>query len=183
MSATAPERFETDRLLLRKPTPADADKIFSRYSSDPRVTRYLGWPRHTSVDDARAFLAFSDAQWQKWPAGPYLIESLADRRLLGGTGFTFEAPRIAVTGYVLAKDAWGVGYATEALAAIVAIASTLPVARLYALCHPDHAASVRVLEKCGFLFEERLSGFAGFPNLGSPGPHECLRYGRTFSVQ
>ena len=129
MAATAPTRFETDRLLLRKPSPADADAIFDRYSSDPRVTRYLGWPRHTSVNDARGFLAFSDAEWQKWPAGPYLIESLADRRLLGGTGFTFETPRVAVTGYVLAQDAWGVGYATEALAAIVAIAGTLPLGR------------------------------------------------------
>jgi len=71
---------------LRKPIAADADAIFHRYSSDPIVTKYLGWPRHTSVDDTRAFLAFSDAEWKKWQAGPYLIESLEDRRLLGGTG-------------------------------------------------------------------------------------------------
>ncbi len=181
MTASAPEQLETARLRLRKPTAADADAIFHRYSSDPIVTRYLGWPRHTSVDDTRAFLAFSDAEWEKWSAGPYLIESLEDRRLLGGTGFGFETPRVATTGYVLATDAWGRGYATEALAAIVAIGGSVLLDRLYALCHPDNAASVRVLEKCGFVLEERLEAFDGFPNLESSEPRVCLKYGRTLA--
>ena len=176
VSASAPDRFETDRLLLRKPVAADAEAIFTRYSSDPTVTRFLGWPRHTSVDQARAFLEFSDIEWQKWPAGPYLIESLADGRLLGGTGLGFETPRIATTGYVLARDAWGVGYATEALAAMVLMARTLRLEHLAALCHPDNEASVHVLEKCGFVLVERLGNFVGFPNLGVPEPQECLRY-------
>src|SRR5215471_2049 len=170
-----PERFETSRLVLRKPTLADAEAVFSRYASDPEVTRYLGWPRHRSVDDTKAFLIFSDSEWSSWPAGPYLIESLSERRLLGSTGFGFEAPSRAVTGYVLARDAWGNGYATEALTAIVDIAEGLGV-ELYALCHPHHPASARVLEKCGFRLEKRLEQFADFPNL-NPGCREvCLRY-------
>ena len=32
------------------------------------------------------------------------------------------------------------------------------ILQLYALCHPDHPASSRVLEKCGFRFEQRLEG-------------------------
>jgi RimJ/RimL family protein N-acetyltransferase len=39
-----PEILETARLLLRRPTPADAAVIFDRYAGDPLVTRYLSWP-------------------------------------------------------------------------------------------------------------------------------------------
>ena len=101
-------------------------------------------------------------QWSRWPAGPYLIESRSDHKLLGGTGLGFETPSRAVTGYVLARDAWGNGYATEALTAIVNIAEGLGVVRLYALCHPDHPASARVLEKCGFRLEQRLDNPQSF---------------------
>jgi RimJ/RimL family protein N-acetyltransferase len=52
---------------------ADAELIFRRYASDPEVTKFLGWPRHTSIEQTQAFLEFSDAEWEKWPAGPYLI--------------------------------------------------------------------------------------------------------------
>lgn len=173
-----PERFGTSRLVLRKPTLDDAEAVFIRYASDPEVTRYLGWPRHQSVDDTKAFLNFSDAEWNRWPAGPYLIESHSGHKLLGSTGLAFEAPSRAVTGYVLARDAWGKGYATEALTAIVEIAEGLGVIHLYALCHPDHPRSARVLEKCGFRLEKRLDQFAEFPNL-NPGRREaCLRYVR-----
>src|SRR5215831_14989217 len=150
----APEHIETTRLVLRKPTAADAEAIYGRYASDTEVTKYLGWPRHRSIEETKAFLAHSEAAWIRWPAGPYLIESRGDRKLLGGSGFTFEAPTVALTGYVLARDAWGRGYATEALAAVVAVAQRLGVQRLYALCHPNHQASIHVLEKCGFAFEQ-----------------------------
>jgi ribosomal-protein-alanine N-acetyltransferase len=168
------ERFETSRLVLRKPILAAAEAIFIRYASDPEVTRYLGWPMHQCVDDTKAFLTFSDAEWSRWSAGPYVIESRSGHELLGGTGVGFETPLRAVTGYVLARDAWGNGYATEALTAIVDIAEALGVIRLYALCHPDLPASGRVLEKCGFRFEQRLEQCAEFPNLNPGCRDACL---------
>lgn len=84
----APASIETTRLVLRRPSTRDAEAIFARYAGDPDVTRFVGWPRHQSVADTRAFLDFSDAEWERWPAGPYLIESRADGTLLGGTGHT-----------------------------------------------------------------------------------------------
>jgi ribosomal-protein-alanine N-acetyltransferase len=161
----APDRIETDRLVLRRPHAADAAAIFARYASDPDVTRFLGWPRHQSVADTDAFLGFCNAEWTRWPAGPYVIESRTGNTLLGGTGLGFETPTRASTGYVLAKDAWGQGYATETLRAMIELASRLGVQRLYALCHPQHQHSWHVLEKCGFAREGTLRGFAEFPNL------------------
>lgn len=173
-------RIETARLILRRPVPADAEAIFSRYASDPEVTRYLGWPRHQTVEHTRLFLGFSDAEWQRWPAGPYLIEPRDGGPLLGSTGLGFETPERASTGYVLAKDAWGQGYAAEALGAMVALARDVGVRRLYALCHPANPASIRVLKKCGFTRDPAAERSAEFPNLAPGSPQPCLSYIRTF---
>jgi RimJ/RimL family protein N-acetyltransferase len=158
--------LQSARLRFRRPVAADAEAIFARYASDPDVTRYLGWPRHQNVDDSRGFLAFSDGQWRQWPSGPLLIESRDDGRLLGSTGLMFESPTSAAAGYVLAKDAWGRGYATETLEAMTRLAARLGATRCYALCHPAHHTSARVLEKGGFRLNA-LGVPAGFPNLGT----------------
>jgi RimJ/RimL family protein N-acetyltransferase len=157
--------IETPRLMLRPPRSDDARRIFERYAGDARVTRYLGWPTHRTIDDTHGFLAFCAGEWQRWPAGPFLIESRRSGVLLGSTGLSFETAQQAATGYVLARDAWGFGYATEALGAMRDLAAQLGITRLYALCHPDHRASSRVLEKCGFAFEGTLEKYAEFPNL------------------
>jgi ribosomal-protein-alanine N-acetyltransferase len=169
-----PERIETLRLILRKPTLADAEAVFSRYSSDPEVTRLRAWPMHRSIEDTRAFLSLSDAEWLRWPAGPYLIESKDNPRLLGSTGLSFETADVAATGFVLAKDAWGCGYATEAVGAIVTVARQLGVNQLYALCHPSNPASIRVLEKCRFKPERARERSAEFPNLAPGVAEPCL---------
>jgi len=174
--SSAPDAIATERLSLRRPRAADADVIFARFASDPDVTRYVGWPRHRTVDDTRGFLAFSDGEWAKSPAGPYLIFARDDGRLLGSSGLLFETSYRAGTGYVFAKDAWGRGYATEALQAMIDVARTTGVRRLYALCHSAHAASARVLEKCNFAREGVLRGYVEFPNLVPVEPQDVLCY-------
>lgn len=169
---------ETARLLFRAPVPADARAIFERYAADPEVTRYMSWPCHASVADTEAFVAFSQAEWRRWPVGPLLAFSRATGQLLGSAGLVMESLDRAATGYVFARDAWGQGYATEALAAMVDLAAELKVVRLYALCHTDHRASYRVMEKCGFTREGVLPRHLVFPNL-SDEPHDVFSYVRS----
>lgn len=154
----------------------DADEIFERYASDPDITRYLAWPMHKSVDDTRAFLEWSDAEWQRWPAGPYLICAPETGRVLGGTGLAFETPFHATTGYVLARDAWGQGFATEALLAMKKVAADLGVKRLYAMCFPEHKPSRRVLEKGGFELEGILHRYFEFPNFHPGKADDVVNY-------
>jgi RimJ/RimL family protein N-acetyltransferase len=99
--------------------------------------------------------ALSDPGARGWP-------------LARSTGLAFERPDEAMTGYILAKDAWGKGYATEALEAMVDVARRISVERIHALCHPQHRASCRPLEKCGFSRDRSWSKQAEFPNL-APG--------------
>lgn len=175
----APERIETERLVLRRPRGADAAAIFGRYACAEEVTRYLAWPRHRSVAETEAYLAHCDEEWRRWPAGGYLIEE--DGALVGGTGLHFEAEHCASTGYVLARDAWGRGIATEALRAMVEVADTMQgLRRLHALCHAEHAASARVLEKAGFAREGTLRRHTLFPNLDGGRVCDVLCYARIF---
>ncbi|MEO1247529.1 MAG: GNAT family N-acetyltransferase [Pseudomonadota bacterium] len=168
----APARVETARLVLEKPRSEDAEQVFERYAGDPRVGEYLAWPIHRSLDDTRQFLAFADAEWLQWPAGPYLI--YRDGQLIGSTGLAFESRSRASTGYVLAADAWGRGYATEAVRAMQALAAELGVKRLYAGVHPDHRASAHVLEKAGFRDDGIAQACAEFPNQ-APGVLQDVR--------
>jgi RimJ/RimL family protein N-acetyltransferase len=176
MRAVPPITIETARLRLRQPQPGDARGIFDRYASDPRVTRFLGWATHRTIADTEGFLAFCASEWARWPAGPFIIESRADGAILGSTGLGFENPQQAATGYVLAQDAWGVGYATEALGAMRDLAAQFGLERVYGLCHPDHRPSARVLEKGGFLCEGTLRAYTEFPNLAPGVPADVLCY-------
>jgi [ribosomal protein S5]-alanine N-acetyltransferase len=176
ITVKAPEALETERLQLRRPGRGDAEAVFARYAADPDVTRFLSWPTHRSLDDTLAFIAFSDAEWDRWPGGPYLIFSKSDGRLLGSTGFAFETPFRASTGYVLARDAWGHGYAREVLRAIVGLAPRVGLRRLYAVCYSRHPASARVLEACGFEHEGLLRSCFEFPNLAPGEPQDILCY-------
>jgi [ribosomal protein S5]-alanine N-acetyltransferase len=175
------DQIETQRLLLRKPLIEDVDSIFSRYASDPTVTRYMSWPMHRSVADTKAFLAWSDADWAQWPAGSYLVfERDPQGRLLGGTGLSFVSLEQAITGYVFARDAWGFGFATESMQAMVALARSLGVRRLEAVCHVDHRASARVLEKCGFVSDGVVPAHTEFVNLNPGIKSDVLSFVRHF---
>jgi len=161
-------QFESGRLRFSQPLLCDAPAIFARYASDPDVTRYVGWRSHTSIATTKQFVQFSADQWDRDGVGAYLIWSRADGRLLGSTGLELDASGSAMTGYVLAKDAWGHGFATEALLAMIQTAEAIRIRRLYAFCHPDHTASQHVLEKGRFERDPHFSMSIEFPNL-APG--------------
>ncbi len=178
---TKRELIETTRLVLRRPLPSDAEAIFTVYASDPEVTRYLSWRTHRTVEDTRSFLAWSDGEWERWPAGPYLVLLREDGRLLGSTGLAFRSSEHAATGYAFSQFEWGHGYATESLQAMVELASQLGVRELEAICHVDHRCSAHVMEKCGFHSLGIRSEDTEFPNLAPGRRSDVLSYVRTFS--
>ena len=156
------------------PPPSSSDTRATRTSPATWAGRGTGaWPTR------RSFLAFSAEEWARAGAGPYLIRSRLDGQLLGGTGVHMDHAGVAMTGYVLAKDAWGMGYATEVLRAMIDVARGIGVGRLYALCHPDHRPSWHVLEKGGFTLDPAWTRQVEFPNL-APG---VLQYVRCYALR
>jgi RimJ/RimL family protein N-acetyltransferase len=83
--------------------------------------------------------------------------------LFGGAGIVNDSETLAQIGYILARDVWGRGSASEALLASIEAARAAGVRRLEAGVHVDHRLSRRVLEKAGFSHEGVRPGL--FPNL------------------
>jgi len=166
LARAAPREIVTDRLRLRAPMAGDAQRIFDRYASDADVTRYMSFRRHQSVADTQLFLDFSHLEWMANGCGPYLVFLRDADELLGGTGLSLQGDE-AETGYLFARDTWGMGYATESLRAMVDVGKAIRLNALTAHCHPDHHASMHVLEKCGFALESRSAAAHVFPNISS----------------
>jgi ribosomal-protein-alanine N-acetyltransferase len=174
----APETLMTARLMLRRPVLGDAASILESYAGDAEVTRLLAWPRHRSLEDTQSFVRWSDEVWSGAVAGPYVI---LDRggQLVGSTGLDVETLWRATTGFVLARAAWGRGYATEVAAAMAQLAGAIGLARLYALCHVENRASAHVLAKAGFAREGVLRRHVLFPNLDSDLPSDVECWGHV----
>ena len=71
------------------------------------------------------------------------------------------------------------GFASEALAAVVDLARQRRVACIYALCHVEHDASRRVLDRNGFTLEGTLRKQLMFPNLATLEPQDVCYYSKT----
>ena len=166
------------RLRLRRPTSADAQVIYAGWASDPLATRFMSWPRHEAIGDALGFVEFSDSEWERSPAGPYLVERLDTGEVIGSSGFGFHAVDRAEIGYIFSRAAWGQGFATETVNALVSVAGSFGVLELNAPVHPANAASIRVLEKCGFTPGERPIQ-TRFPNSGDAGQVNATRFRRS----
>ena len=173
-----PEMVRTERLLLRRPLPGDADAIFLAYAQDHDVTRYLMWRPHSSVETTRAFIADCDDLWKSLTAYAYVITGKEDGKPIGMIDFRPERPR-ADFGYVLAKSHWGRGLMPEAASALIAITLAQPaIFRVQATCDVDNRASARVLEKSGMTREGLLKRYIMHPNV-SPEPRDSFLYAIT----
>ena len=150
MTAFLPIR--TARLVLRDFTPEDASAVH-RYGSDPEVVRHLPWGPNT-WRDTQDFLRRKVGNQCADPRRAFdLAVTLASGgELIGAGGVRITSPqfRTAIMGYAYRRDAWGMGYATEAAQALVAFGfGKLGMHRIYAFCDTDNLASARVLEKTG----------------------------------
>ncbi|MBQ2923633.1 MAG: GNAT family N-acetyltransferase [Lachnospiraceae bacterium] len=148
--------IETERMILRPLTVADAEDIYERWTTDERVARYVRWSVHTSVDLTIEWLKMveqvldSDQEYQ-W--GFTLKDS---GYLFGGGGMHYDKEENAwEIGYNLMYDYWNQGYATEATKAMLEFGiNTLKQKEFVAWHAVDNPASGAVMRKCGFEYEK-----------------------------
>jgi len=174
-SLSVPIKLETERLLLRPAQEVDAAPIFERYAQDPEVTRFLIWKPHRSVTQTHEFIQRCQRVWSEGTAYPWVIIRKADHLLLGMIELRPDGHKAEVD-YVLARDAWGHGYMTEALRTVVARALAEPqIWQVWAYCQVQNSASARVLEKAGLRREGILKRWAIHPAFGAE-PQDCFSY-------
>ncbi|MGE0712714.1 MAG: GNAT family N-acetyltransferase [Planctomycetota bacterium] len=157
-----PRALEGERLRLRPPRPDDAAWIFRDYAQDPEVTRFLTWAPHTDPGETEAFVAALTDDWDRRRC-PWVIERRADGRGLGMFDCRRQGP-MAELGYVLAREHWGQGYMSEAIALVRDAVLGSSLQRLWAVCDVANVGSARALEKAGFRREGTLASYCCRPS-------------------
>lgn len=153
------KRIETDRLLLRPFTVADAEAMFHNWASDPEVTKYLTWPTHDSVEVSSWVLNdwvshYTEINYYQWAivpkAGDEPIGSISVVKV-------DDCAQWVEIGYCIGKQWWRRGYVTEALRALIAFFfEQVGVGRIQARHDSRNQNSGAVMRKCGMVCEGTL---------------------------
>jgi ribosomal-protein-alanine N-acetyltransferase len=148
-------RIETDRLIIRSIQEVDSEPLAALWA-DPDVTYYMGGPR--SYEELLRMLT-KDAQvdpqpvFDLWP----VIEKKTGQ-IVGHCGIIekeIDGRNQYEIVYVLARSAWGKGFATEAASSLKGYAfNELGLKRVVALIDPDNLKSEKVATKIGLRYEK-----------------------------
>ena len=150
--------IETKRLILRPFEPADLVD-FNAYASVPGVGEGAGWHHHRSMEESAEILnSFLEGK------SVFALYHKVDKKVMGSLGLhagwtsrneTYKHLKAKEIGYVVAKDYWDMGFATEAVRAVVSCGFASLGIEAFGIAHfAENTASRRVAEKCGFVYIE-----------------------------
>ena len=148
--------IKTEEILLRKITEQDLDALCSIYQN-PNVFRYIPGDAKKSRDTVSHLIDHFERDFRK---GKELFLGIclpeAPDQLLGVVEMFHYDPKVhmVTVGYRLDEQYWGKGYAACATRALCAyLFDEVGIRRIQASVMPENPASMRVLEKCGFVRE------------------------------
>lgn len=152
---------DTESLSFRELTTDDFGAIHA-YASDPEAVQFMVWGPNT-LEQTSAFIAECERERLAVPriGWTFVVVRKTDGRLIGTCALHVVVSEInrdqASLGYILRRDAWGFGYATEAAKALIAFGfGELRLHRIWATCRPANQASANVMRKAGMEQEGHL---------------------------
>ena len=146
--------METERLILRKWTEADAESLF-KYAKDPEVGPIAGWPPHKSVEESLDVIrnvfngqeCYAICEKENGKA----IGAI-ELKLKGHTDMTDRDDECEL-GYWLGQPFWGKGYMPEAAREILRHGfEELGMNTIWCGYYEGNQKSKRVQEKVGFVY-------------------------------
>lgn len=149
-------RIETDRLVLRAWRKEDF-RPYHAILREPAVYRHFG-PEPASVEDCWRRLTSAIGNWQLNGFGTWGVERRSDGKLIGNVGL-FQAWRDLEPefgeepemGWIMATEAHGQGYASEACQAVLQWAeANLDPTPFWAIIAPANEPSLKLAERLGF---------------------------------
>ena len=162
--------IQTDRLLLRPLSIADAKDVFE-WVSDERVSKYMIYTTYKNIKQVESWLETVERDDSVFEFG---FQRLSDGKLIGSGSIRYNSDIDRwVFGYNLRFDCWGNGYATEATKAMIEFARSKFNAHKFASEHcEENIASGNVMKKCGLKFV----GYGEFKKLDGSCPQRSMRY-------
>lgn len=148
--------LETERLSLRKLTVDDAEFILALLN-EPSFLRYIGDKKVRNLDDARQYILNGPVgSYERHGFGLNCVELRESHTPIGMCGLLKreELPDPDI-GFALLPDFWSKGFAFEAAAAVLKDArERLQIQRILAITSLDNDASIGLLQRLGFSFDE-----------------------------
>jgi RimJ/RimL family protein N-acetyltransferase len=141
--------LETSRLILRELGESDLDD-YAHICADPEVMRYVGGKPLTRSEAWRS-LAFFLGHWRLRGYGMWAVVNRETGRFIGRIGFHRPEgwPGFEI-GWLIGRDSWGQGLATEGARAVLNLAvPRYGQTHVISLIQPENSASIRVAEKIG----------------------------------
>lgn len=157
MTTSGTTILETERLVLRLLTMEDTDALFPMYS-DPEIRQYFPEGVLTYEETKEEVDYFVHRCYQKHGFGLWATVDKATGDVIGRCGllsWMIDDKEEIEVAYLLAKEYWGRGLATEAARGIVQYAyEHLNISRLICLVDPENIASQNVAQKIGMTLEK-----------------------------
>jgi RimJ/RimL family protein N-acetyltransferase len=155
--------FESERLIFHGHRAEDLAESAAMWA-DPSVNRYISG-RPQTVEDCWSRILRYVGHWALAGYGYWAVREKSTGRFVGEVGFADLRREIVPSfdgvpeiGWVLTPSAQGRGYATEAARAAIAwLESKLGPTPMVCIIAPEHTASIRVAEKCGFVERARTT--------------------------
>ena len=159
MNHRGTQQLETERLILRRFTAADAPAMFRNWANDPEVTEYLIWPAYTSEKEAEDYLRTVEEQYRRIDFYEWAIVLKKIGEPIGSIGIvnTWECVSAMEVGYCIGQKWWRQGLVPEALNAVGEfLFREVEINRLEAKHDVQNPASGTVMKKCGMVCEGTL---------------------------
>jgi RimJ/RimL family protein N-acetyltransferase len=155
--------IETERLVLRKPRPEDAADLAVAYA-DTEVVRFIGDGGTATLAEVEEGIAQWLERWDTWGLSLFSLERREDGRVVGRAGFLLWDPETwevggseTELGWLLGREHWGRGYATEAALVLRDWAlGERGLTRLISLIRRENVRSARVAERIGERYERDI---------------------------
>ena len=149
-------RLETERLILRKFVPEDAEYMFRNWASDPTVTEFMTWPPHPSVEESRRIVGMWIDSYARPENYQWAIELKEIREPIGSINVVRMNENVdeCELGWCLGRQWWGRSIMPEAASAVVKYLFEAVGANRVAARHAvENAKSGRVMQKIGMAME------------------------------
>ena len=159
MKHTGTIEIETERLILRKFKLIDAEQMFKNYTSKEKVTEYLTWWPHKTVNDTKNYLQnivlpeYNNKNTYRWA-----IVWKENNEVIGCIDVVknSEEKSRAELGWVISDDYWGRGIMPEAAKVVIELLFKVGYIRIEAIHDVKNPKSGRVMEKVGMKHEGLL---------------------------
>ena len=150
----------TSRLTLRPFAPTD-DISLHRILNEPNILRYFPRTDPPDMERIQGIIECQLTHWEQYNLGWWAVVPHGQEELIGWNGLQYlpETDEVEV-GYLLSKQFWGQGFATEGAKASLKFGfESLGLSQIIGLTHPENMASQHVLEKCGMTYVDQKEYF------------------------